>query len=283
MTTWFFLVVPRNKTVVAKGNDGNYFQHSIEVAIAVQLAAMSPDRRLHVALAHGMAPFEACDEPKRGQSRALLEATLNDSRRPRRIDEPPIVSAYRDTDATLRHYPNSAELLRVLIGAKRLSGGITEVDSEKHAQLRGAWAGSKVAVAQASWRNEVGAGGVLSCPASLVSPWLFTLDPMTYREDDYSGDNNVYRADLEPLSDVLTRFVCSGKPGVMALFVYSIKPKDRARFWGFAEDLANRTKTSVVCCWHTHQGGNRNLAGLFCSGVQLQSAFPPVGITVGRE
>jgi hypothetical protein len=112
---------------VAKGNDGNYFQHSIEVAVAVQLAAMDPTGRLHFSFAHRMAPFETCDNPPVGQSRGLFERALNDSYRPRQSSEQPIVSAYRATGATLRRYPNSAELLRYAIGADRVSGGITEV------------------------------------------------------------------------------------------------------------------------------------------------------------
>lgn len=270
------------ETFVAKGNDGNYFQHSIEIAAAVQLAATDPRGRLHVSFAHGMAPFEPCDNPPAGQSRGLLERALNDSYRPRQASEPPIVSAYRATGATLRRYPNSAELLRCAIGADRLSGGITEVDPEKHAQLAEAWAGSEVVVANTSWRLQVGLHGVLACPSELTRPWLFTLDPMTYREDGDADDNNVYRADLDRLCDVLRRFVASGKPGLAALFVYAIKPEGRPLFWNFVDTLAHRTETTVRCCWHTHQGGNRNLAGLLYSGFEFPPAFPPIGVTVGR-
>ena len=61
---------------MAKGNDGNYLQHSVEIAAAVHLAAERPEGRLHVALAHGMAPFEPCDGPRKGQARALLSDAL---------------------------------------------------------------------------------------------------------------------------------------------------------------------------------------------------------------
>lgn len=210
-------------------------------------------------------------------------AKLNDSYRSRQGSEPPIVSAYRATGATLWRYPNSAELLRCAIGADRLSGGITEVDPEKHAQLAAAWAGSEVITANTSWRFQVGPHGVLACPMELTRPWMFTLDPMTYREDGYADDNNVYRADLERLSDVLRRFVISGRPGLAALFVYAIRPEGRLPFWNFVDALANRTKANVLCCWHTHQGGNRNLAGLLYSGFELSRDFPPMGLTLGRD
>ena len=58
---------------MAKGNDGNYLQHCVEVEAAVQLAQASADGRLHVALTHGMAPFEQIDEPK-GNVHCLLIA-----------------------------------------------------------------------------------------------------------------------------------------------------------------------------------------------------------------
>jgi hypothetical protein len=80
---------------VAKGNDGNYLQHSIEVAVALRLAATDPARRLHVALAHGMAPFETCDNPPAGQSRSLLERALPDHAQPRAAAQPIGIAAGR--------------------------------------------------------------------------------------------------------------------------------------------------------------------------------------------
>lgn len=61
---------------MAKGNDGNYLQHSVEVAAAVQLAARHPEGWLHVALAHGMEPFEPCGELPNGQARKRLHKAL---------------------------------------------------------------------------------------------------------------------------------------------------------------------------------------------------------------
>jgi hypothetical protein len=107
-------------------------------------------------------------------------------------------------------------------------------------------------------------------------------DPMTYREDGYADDNNIYRADLDRLAGMLRQFVVSSRPGLAALFVYAVRPEGRGLFWNFVDDLAIRTGSSAVSCWHTHQGGNRNLAGLFCSGFELSGGFPPMGLTLGR-
>ena len=67
---------------MAKGNDGNYLQHSVEVAIALHLAKLSTQGALYLALTHGMAPFEPCDAPLVGQSRGLLRTALEAAQSP---------------------------------------------------------------------------------------------------------------------------------------------------------------------------------------------------------
>lgn len=267
---------------MAKGNNGNYLQHGVEVAVAVHLAARNPQRRLHVALAHGMAPFEPCGELPNGQARALLHDALRAAQIPAVNGEPPIVAAYRATNASLEHYPNTSELLRAMIGQDRLSGGITEVDAGKHKQLEAVWSGSGITPVKSSWRNETTAGGVLMCPVSLGTPWLFAADPMTYREDGYTDDDKLYRADLSRVSAVLNSFVSSGQPGMAALFVYAVKPDVQSQFWTFIDEIAKNTSTGVFSCWVQHQGGNRNLAALLCSAFMLPDSWLPVGLNAGR-
>src|SRR4249920_1443860 len=84
---------------VAKGNDGNYFQHSIEVGVALRLRKLSTQGTLHIALTHGMAPFEPCETPTKGQSRALLQKALQAAQNSSTSGEPPIIEAYRATKA----------------------------------------------------------------------------------------------------------------------------------------------------------------------------------------
>lgn len=266
---------------MAKGNNGNYLQHSVEVTAAAHLAAKHAQGRLHIALAHGMAPFEPCGELPDGQAKKLLQKSLTAAQQPPKVGESRIVAAYRATNASRDHYPNTGELLCRVIGPDRLSGGITELDLLKHAQLRNAWSGCGVTPVGSSWRAEVLPGGVLTCPAALDAPWLFTMDPMTYREDGEADDNNLYRADLGRLSAALTGFVASGQPGVAAFFAYALKPEVRPFFWAFVDDLARQTGTTVASCWVTHQGGNRNLAGLLCSAFALPVDWPPDGLHAG--
>ena len=144
------------------------------------------------------------------------------------------------------------------------------------------WSGSGVTPVNSSWRLEVGPGGVLSCPATLRAPWLFAADPMTFLEDGYADDDKLYREDLPRVSKTLKGFIASGKPGAAALFVYSVKPDVRPQFWAFVDDLAANSGTPVVSCWITHQGGNRNLAALFCSGVVLPACWMPQGVNADR-
>src|SRR5262245_49614231 len=97
--------------VVAKGNDGNYLQHSIEVSLAWQLVSRTAGNQLYVALTHGMAPYEPCGAIPNGQTKSLLDDALRSAQGHRRDVEAPVVSAYRATQATLDRYPNTGELL----------------------------------------------------------------------------------------------------------------------------------------------------------------------------
>jgi hypothetical protein len=268
---------------VAKGNDGNYLQHSVEVAIAAHLTKLSTQGTLHLALTHGMAPFEPCDGARSKQGRGLLQKALEAAQGPPTCGESAVVAAYRATEASPERYPNTGELLAATIGRDRLSGGITEVDVQKHAELVEKWSGSSVTPVNKSWRREVGPGGVLSCPPTLRAPWLFAADPMTFLEDGYADDDKLYREDLSRVSTALKGFIASGERGVAALFVYSVRPWVQPRFWAFADDLAANAGMRVASCWVTHRGGNRNLAVLICSGVVIPENCLPHGVHAGRE
>lgn len=268
---------------MAKGNDGNYLQHSIEVALAVHLASLGPEGRLHIALTHGMAPFEPSDWQRSGQAWSKLRTALEAAKGDVLADEPSVVAAYRSAGARFDHYPNTAELLRVTLGTEALSGGITECEEAKCSSLEDAWSDTRVQVRLSSWRSEVHGGGALACPSALGTPWLFSMDPMTYREEGYEDDAYIYRADLDRLSDVLTDFVQSGQPGVAALFVYGVMPAVRPRFWAFVDDLAVRTNTKAATSWLAHRGGNRNLVGLLCASCELPESRLPSGVNAGRS
>ena len=285
---------------LAKGNNGNYLQHCVEVEAAVRLAQAGPNRRLHVALTHGMEPFEQIGEPN-GNCYGLLYDALCEAAGEPKCNEREIVKAYRaswmsqayrpdianlfDELKTGKHYPNSAELLRVVIGANRLCGGITEQDKAKHKELAAAWTDSGIVVARSSWRKQLSPDGALSCPDHLDAPWLFSMDPMTYTENGNNDDANLHRSDLDLLARALERYVGSGQPGIASLFVYSVGSQGKngqRQFWAFMDKLAEQLALRTLSYWTTHQGGNLNLVGLLLSDAQLAVGFDPPNVESGR-
>ena len=286
---------------MAKGNDGNYLQHCVEVEAAVRLAQVSPDSRLHIALTHGMEPFEQISEPN-GNAYRVLHVALCEAAGEPKCNEREIVKAYRaswmsqeyrpdianlfDELRMEKHYPNSAELLRMVIGTDQLSGGITEKDKAKHKELAKAWTGSEIVVARSSWRKQLGRAGALGCPDHLDVPWLFSMDPMTYTENNDNDDADLHRSDLDLLARALERYVGSGQPGIASLFVYSVgsQGKNRQRqFWAFMDELAGRLGVQTHSYRLAHQGGNLNLVDLLLSDEKLAVGFDLPNIEPGRE
>ncbi len=273
---------------MAKGNDGNYLQHCIEVEAATRLTQMDTEGRLHIAFTHGMKPFEKfekLEKPNRSAKRLLKDALLEASSESHQSKERQIVTAYRKTSASKDRYPNSAELLRAVIGTDRLSGGITELDCEKHKILAEAWTGSNVDVAHSSWRKQLGPKGVLRCPDRLNVPWIFSMDPMTYKENGCADDCKLYRSDIDLLAYTLRRYVGSGQPGFACLFVYKMgiqRSNAQLQFWAFMDDLAKQIGVRTCSYWVLHQGGDRNLCGLLYPDKELSFGFVPPRLKPGR-
>ena len=270
---------------MAKGNDGNYLQHCIEIEAATRLVAVGPGGKLHVALTHGMAPFEELEEPKMGIQGDLLSSALGEIADEPQYDDRELVKAYRKCGASPRRYPNSGELLRAVVGTDKLSGGITEVNPAKHEKLEKAWRGTGVKVANSSWRLQLGRDGVLGCPSSLQSSWLLSMDPMTFSQSG-SKEDNLNRSDLNLLACALAKYFNSGQSGIACFFVYGmqgIKLNDaQLQFWVFVEDLAGRLSVLPNYFWLPHIGGNHNLAGLLFSDCQLASEFSPPNVNTRR-
>ncbi len=266
---------------MAKGNNGNYLQHSIEVALAWHLVTRTAGNHLHISLTHGMAPYESCGCLPNGQTKTLLDNALSRAKEPRADGETPIVSAYRATKAKRCRYPNTGELLAAVIGRDHLHGGITETCSYKHTKLASAWKATGVKAVRASWRAEILPRGILSCPESLSCPWLFSADPMTYSEKPCKDDDKLYRDDLGLLEGVLKPFIESGQPGAASLFVYAVRKDNRPKFWSFAKELAERIGTVLISAWVPHQGGNRNLAAILLSPAMFRPTWFAEGVQCG--
>ena len=120
----------------------------------------------------------------------------------------------------------------------------------------------------------------LACPYKLQTPWLFSMDPMSYIEHKYKDDNYLYRNDIDILSGALSRYFSSGRPGVASLFVYNVgvqNNNEQSQFANFIKDLKNQIVSkfseyygiAISFCSLPHRDGNRNrkrnLAGLLHS------------------
>lgn len=270
---------------MAKGNNGNYLQHCIEIEAAARLVQVSQGGRLHAALTHGMAPYEELERPKTGIQGDLLRSALGGIAGEPLCSEREIVKAYRKCEASPRRYPNSGELLRAVVGTDKLSGGITEVNPAKHEKLEKAWRNTGVRVANSSWRVHLGRDGVLGCPSSLESPWLLSMDPMTFSQSG-SKEDNLNRSDLNLLASALAEYFNSGQPGIACIFVYNVlgteQREPQRQFWSFVDELARRLCARLGFFWLPHIGGNRNLAGLLFSDFQLASGFNPPNVNTVR-
>lgn len=257
---------------MAKGNDGNYLQHCIEVEVAKQLAKSDPDGRLHVALTHGMAPFEPLEESKGSTRKCLLHYALTAAARESQGEEPQIIKAYRKSGASPNRYPNTAELLRRVIGQESLSGGVTETDPAKFGKLSRAWSETKIRVANSSWREQLGTGDVLTCPDDLNSPWLFSMDPMSYKENGTEDDEYLHHSDLNLLKSSLRTYFKSGNPGVACFFVYNLGANgenQQENFCSFVEEIAEHIGVFKRFYRIPHNRRKINIAGLLYNGIEL--------------
>jgi hypothetical protein len=190
-----------------------------------------------------------------------------------------LVRAYRKTNASREHYPNTGELLASLLSRERISGGIAEVIPEKCTSLCDAWSGTLVKPVNVSWRDAVRKGEPLTAPEDLAKPWLVSLDPMTFSVAGFENDDKLHEADMALLIEFIGAFVETGRPGVALIFVYAMRPPARPKFWDFAERIAEATETDFYPCWRRHQGGNLNLvAQLYRNTV----ASLPEGIQRGK-
>jgi hypothetical protein len=117
---------------MAKGNNGNYLQHSIELANASFLQRHNKEKSIHISLTHGMAPYESCDHcaDKDLYTRNLLQSPFDLAQNDLLEGAHPVLHAYRGTNANFGNYPNTGELLGAIIGRDNLFGTIAELDKK---------------------------------------------------------------------------------------------------------------------------------------------------------
>ncbi len=242
---------------MARGNDGNLLQHGIE------LAAISAIDRLPVFLTctHSMAPRERCDDPKRDRR---LRHWLNAY-----TDTPSVAHAYRETNATLDSYPNSAELIASLVGDENLRGDLFEVCADRIRDLCARWNDHSVDVRGQSWRTGL---DEITIP-STEDGWLFTMDPMTFVSDNPSAgdDDNLRPNDTDLLIQFFHRVGNFGKRWVISIFCFELRRGPGVNRYQLFLDEMERLRKTLGLRKETHEVsyGNPHVASVFSSSSEL--------------
>jgi len=206
---------------MAKGNNGNLLQHFIECELASLLTESEDSDHLHIILTHGMEPFEGLERPK-NRLLSLLERVAELD--PTEVQELgyPLLSAYKSLGACAENYPNTAEMLAQVLGCRtRLVGHVFENDQEKANELVKAWKGCGVKAVPDSWRGDP---GKLMAPDDLDCPWLFSMDPYSYRSGERNVDDGyLYDSDLCRLRECFVSHLERKGPGAVSIFCYALE------------------------------------------------------------
>lgn len=222
---------------MARGNDGNLLQHTVESALTARLVAGSNTRGLCFTCTHSMGPFEPIEPGAEDRKRrfkkwwqwALTEAPAGTDK-----TEPAVLRAYRscrrvETDL----YPNSAEIVSASVGRERLRGSLVECDQRKHQALAERWRKTGVRTICGSWRDQL---DHLTAPENLDRPWLFTMDPMSFGD---GRPDRLLSSDFQILLGPVKSWIVSKQPGVFCVFCYSM---DAARVNAYCEAMRNFRK-----------------------------------------
>ena len=255
---------------MTKGNNGNYLQHSIELANASFLQQYNKEKSIHISLTHGMAPYEPCDHcaDKDLYTRNLLQSAFDLAQNDLLEDAHPILHAYRGTNAKFKNYPNTGELLAAIIGRDHLFGTIAEVDEEKCHQLNKIWINTNVEIFNNSWRNGVKSNNMPLCsPKGLNKPWLFSMDPnvfsKTEEQEPDKGNTSplIYQSDSGFITIIIKSFLISKQPGIATIFSYG-QLNTEEPFKNFATSIANNTNGNIAFYQVRLRGGNRPIAAV---------------------
>jgi hypothetical protein len=245
---------------MAKGNDGNLLQHTVEIALARSLAK-NADGKLYLVATHGMRPYEPFDDRPTESSPSAYKKLELALRKAGEITKdshqiPAIINAYIACNASNARYPNSVELVRSMLGD--VCGCVTEVVEDKAQVLRQYYDASSITVLHQSWRTNNGAALLL--PDRLNKPWLLTLDPMTFVESAYQDDDKL-RAD--DLSLIYLRFsdnqAKSSSKGAIVIACYSMNPRAQRVF---KAAIQSHHFPNLRYVETTARGGNRHVAAI---------------------
>ena len=218
---------------MAKGNDGNLLQHTVECEIVRELLAQSGASRLNLIATHGMAPFESLTDTGRPNTKLLrdwLDVATGRIRKFRFEDcenLPAVVRAYRQCHTTFLHYPNTPELAAALVGRGNLDGFVCELNGDTCKKLKDVWDGTKLGLLHGEWRDHVD-----QIAAKIPNePWLVTMDPNTFEFGDVRRlPANFHSSDFDHCRKLVKGRLQSNLPGSFCLCCYSMNDATERRF-----------------------------------------------------
>ena len=257
---------------MARVNHGNLLQHAVECFAATRLAGEAG--RLRLVCTHAMAPFEPARNPETHEHSRVLRDLLGQVAcmppEGAAASPHPVLRAYAACGARMDRYPNTAELLAALLGREQLDGVLCEIEPDNVAALRAAWAGQALAVEARPWRDALEA---LFPPEPLDRPWLFSMDPYTFR---HAGERKreTIGPDLEPkdaerLRPCLAAHAKSGQPGAFTAFVYGVDPSHAKGFRAAMLSLADRLGAARAILGVAGPDGTRHLGAVLSTAPDL--------------
>jgi hypothetical protein len=287
---------------MARGNNGNFLQHAVEAELGFRLAGQTKAARLHIALTHGMAPagsFRSESEPASGLLHEWLAKANELNSEDECAGEGQVVLAYRRLDANGKQYPNTGEVLAVLLGRKNMTGTNCEIDPTINARLKEVWRDTGVQIQPAGdWRSSL---DCLSRPSGSLTPWLISLDPYSFRRtprppvpfnydpEDTAG-GYLYPEDLDDLVSVVKSYVDGQELGAASIFCYSMGDSSRQ---AFKEAVRNRIVSPLnhqmsMLAVQVSAGGGKQHVGVILSPsnnflYELRVGFTRLGITLEPE
>ena len=268
---------------MAKGNNGNLLQHTVEAELAWVLCKGA--KPLTLLSTHGMAPYEPFEErSSNAQGVRALDAALYRAQSATNRKSA-VLRAYRATQASASHYPNSAEIIGALLGRVNLRGLVCEKDHQKSAALAKAWAGTSLRVHSGSWRAAMPLF-VLPKPDSKTA-WLISLDPYSFVEDPPNRDDaggDLCPLDVASLEGVVGAHLETGAPGALAVFCYSLLPERRRRFDQELTNLSHRLGAQKLVLSTTAYSHQRHVGIVLCRSSSILGAIETASSSLlGRQ
>ncbi|MHA1794974.1 MAG: hypothetical protein ACTSUK_02595 [Promethearchaeota archaeon] len=253
---------------MAKGNDGNLLQHTIETELA-KLLSDNGNKKIQIVLTHGMAPYEEIKGRKFGKT--FLATALKKSQE--KPDEnsndylPVVFKAYAKCHASKNHYPNSLELIAKIIGEDNVKCDIFEIESWKIGCLECYWKDNdNIVIHSCSWRQDIGNIDIVGKDV----PCLISMDPYQYKNSCRKRDDGgLYKSDSCLIKCILKKLANKKVDGALSIFSYSMKKNEMENFFYAMSEIRNQNDENFKLAFLGFKNRNRyHVCALFATKSQ---------------